>query len=67
MKQIFITTNRQKDNISFYENEPAILVTLDKADLPYLKEQEFSAFPAIYVLIGNNKRYIGQTADQAGL
>ena len=37
---------------------------MNREDFPYLKEQEFSKFPAVYVLIGQNKRYVGQTAGQ---
>lgn len=64
MKQIFIFSDTQKDNISYFEREPAILVSMNRNDLPYLKEQDFANYPAIYVLIGGNKRYVGQAAGQ---
>ncbi len=38
MKQIFIFSDTQKDNISYFEREPAILVSMSRSDLPYLKE-----------------------------
>ena len=38
---------------------------MTKGDFPYLKEQEFSNYPAVYVLIGGNKRYVGQAAGQS--
>lgn len=65
MKQIFIFSDTQKDNISYFEREPAILVSMSRSDLPYLKEQDFSNYPAVYVLIGGNKRYVGQAAEQS--
>ena len=65
MKQIFIFSDTQKDNISYFEREPAILVSMSRSDLPYLKEQDFSNYPAVYVLIGGNKRYVGQAAGQS--
>ncbi|ANE39644.1 GIY-YIG nuclease family protein [Listeria monocytogenes] len=64
MKQIFIFSDSQKDNISYFEREPAILVSMSRSDLPYLKEQDFASFTAVYVLIGGNKRYVGQAAGQ---
>lgn len=65
MKQIFIFSDTQKDNISYFEREPAILVSMSRSDLPYLKEQDFSNYPAVYVLIGGNKRYVGQAVGQS--
>ena len=65
MKQIFIFSDTQKDNISYFEREPAILVSMSRGDLPYLKEQDFANYPAVYVLIGGNKRYVGQAAEQS--
>ena len=59
MKQIFIFSDSQKDNISYFEREPAMLVSMNLSDLPYLKEQDFASHTAIYVLIGGNKRYVG--------
>lgn len=59
MKQIFIFSDSQKDNISYFEREPAMLVFMNRSDLPYLKEQDFASHTAIYVLIGGNKRYVG--------
>ena len=38
---------------------------MSRSDLPYLKEQDFSNYPAVYVLIGGNKRYVGQAAGQS--
>lgn len=65
MKQIFIFSDTQKDNISYFEREPAILVSMSRSDLPYLKEQNFANYQAVYVLIGGNKRYVGQAAGQS--
>ncbi|MFS9271942.1 hypothetical protein QM457_07525 [Streptococcus timonensis] len=65
MKQIFIFSDTQKDNISYFEREPAILVSMSRSDLPYLKEQDFANYQAVYVLIGGNKRYVGQAAGQS--
>jgi hypothetical protein len=38
---------------------------MTKGDFPYLKEQEFSIYPAVYVLIGGNKQNVGQAAGQS--
>ncbi len=65
MRNIFITRNRENDNISVYEKEPAVVVTLDRKDLPYLKNLSYANNPGIYILIGENQRYIGQTAGQS--
>ncbi|MDR2832744.1 MAG: GIY-YIG nuclease family protein [Streptococcaceae bacterium] len=65
MKQIFIFSDTKKDNISYFEREPAILVSMSRSDLPYLKEQDFANYPAVYVLIGGDKRYVGQAAGQS--
>ena len=56
MKQIFIFSDSQKDNISYFEREPAMLVSMNRSDLPYLKEQDYESHTAIYDLIGGNKR-----------
>ena len=34
MKQIFIFSDSQKDNISYFEREPAMLVFMNRSDLP---------------------------------
>jgi hypothetical protein len=65
MRNIFITRNRENDNISVYEKEPAVVVTLDRKDLPYIKNLSYANNPGIYILIGENQRYIGQTAGQS--
>ena len=46
MKQIFIFSDSQKDNISYFEREPAMLVFMNRSDLPYLKEQDFASMKA---------------------
>lgn len=38
---------------------------MSRSDLPYSKEQDFANYPAVYVLIGGNKRYVGQDAGQS--
>lgn len=65
MKQLFIVSDNQEDTISYVEREPAILVSMSRSDLPSLKEKDFASFPAVYVLMGGNKRYIGQAAGQS--
>ena len=54
MKQIFRFSDSQKDNISYFERQPAMLVFMNRSDLPYLKEQDFARHTTIYVLIGRN-------------
>jgi len=42
MRNIFITRNRENDNISVYEKEPAVVVTMDRKDLSYLKKLSYA-------------------------
>ena len=37
---------------------------MSRNDLLFLKEQDFASFPAIYILIGGDRRYVGQVAGQ---
>ncbi|MCL2114428.1 MAG: hypothetical protein FWH31_10875 [Streptococcaceae bacterium] len=64
MRNIFITRNRDNDNISVYEKEPAVVITADRSDLSYLKNLSYANNPGIYLLLGENKRYVGQAAGQ---
>lgn len=63
MKHIYLFTDNQKDNITYFKSEIAYLVTMNIDDMPYLKEQDFADYSGIYVLIGDNKRYIGQACS----
>lgn len=63
MKHIYIFTDNQKDNITYFRTEIAYLVTMTIDDLPYLKKQEFANYSGIYILIGDNKRYVGQACS----
>ena len=64
MKSIYIHWGNDEDSITYFEKDPYFVVSMNRSDLPYLKQMDLADFPAIYVLIGDDKRYIGQTAGQ---
>lgn len=62
VRNIFITNDNQ-DDISIYEKEPIYVVNFKRDDFKKLKKVEESKKPGIYILIGENKRYVGQASD----
>ena len=42
MKQIFIFSDLKNNVWCYFEREPAMLVFMNRSDLPYLKEQDFA-------------------------
>ena len=63
MRHILITTDRKSDNISVFQEEPAIIVMANRDDLPALKKLETASQAGIYILLGENKRYVGQASN----
>lgn len=62
VRNIFITNDNQ-DDISIYEKEPIYVVNFKRDDFKNLRRVEESQKPGIYILIGENRRYVGQASD----
>lgn len=60
---IFINRESGKDNISIFYDEPTFLVIANKDDLPTIQLIDESKKPGIYILLGENKRYVGQASN----
>ncbi|EQA07999.1 GIY-YIG nuclease family protein [Glaesserella parasuis] len=59
-----IISDRSKDNITVYTKEPAFLVIADRTDLKALKYLEEANKAGIYILLGENQRYVGQASNK---
>lgn len=59
-----IVTDRGRDNITVYTKEPAFFVIADRTDFNALKNLEEANKAGIYILLGENKRYIGQASGK---
>lgn len=59
-----IVTDRGRDNITVYTKEPAFFVIADRTDFNALKHLEEANKAGIYILLGENKRYIGQASGK---
>lgn len=55
-----IVSDRSKDNITVYTKEPVFLAIADREDLKVLKDLEEANKAGIYILLGENRRYVGQ-------
>ena len=51
-----------RNNTIFYD-EPTFVVIANKDDLPAIQLIEESQKPGIYILLGDNKRYVGQASN----
>ena len=60
---IFINRESGNDNISIFYDEPTFVVIANKDDLPAIQLIEESQKPGIYILLGDNKRYVGQASN----
>jgi len=60
---IFINRESGNDNISIFYDEPTFVIIANKDDLPSIQLIEESQKPGIYILLGDNKRYIGQASN----
>ncbi|MFA9489268.1 MULTISPECIES: GIY-YIG nuclease family protein [unclassified Mannheimia] len=59
-----IVTDRGRDNITVYTKEPAFFVIADRTDFNALKNLEEANKAGIYILLGENRRYIGQASGK---
>ncbi|CAH1855193.1 hypothetical protein SAMN05216341_1058 [Leuconostocaceae bacterium R-53105] len=62
-RHIFISQESTNDHISIFYNEPIFIVTADKNDLAKLSLLDEAHKPGIYILIGHQRRYIGQASS----
>lgn len=62
VKHIVIVSDRKQDNVSVYTEEPAFVAIADRQDMNALKKLNEANRAGIYILIGEDKRYIGQSA-----
>jgi hypothetical protein len=60
---IFINRESSNDNISIFYDEPTFVVIANKDDLATIQLIDESKKPGIYILLGDNKRYIGQASN----
>lgn len=63
-KHIIITSDRKKNNVSVYSQEPAVVVVADREDLNSLKVLDEANQAGIYILIGETQRYVGQASSE---
>ena len=60
---IFINRESGNDNISIFYDEPSFVVIANKDDLTSIQLIDESKKPGIYILLGADKRYIGQASN----
>lgn len=59
-----IVTDRGRDNITVYTKEPAFFAIADRSDFNALKNLEEANKAGIYILLGENRRYVGQASGK---
>ncbi|CAJ2230903.1 GIY-YIG nuclease family protein [Fructilactobacillus sanfranciscensis] len=60
---IFINRESGNDNISIFYDEPSFVVIANKDDLASIQLIDESKKLGIYILLGGDKRYIGQASN----
>lgn len=60
---IFINRESGNDNISIFYDEPSFVVIANKDDLASIQLIDESKKTGIYILLGDDKRYIGQAPN----
>lgn len=61
-KIVKIVRTEATDDVSVYLEDPTFVVTANRTDLGTLDHLEWGNRPGIYILIGDNKRYVGQAS-----
>lgn len=61
-KFVKIVRTEAADDVSVYLEDPTFVVTANRSDLGTLDHLEWGNRPGIYILIGENKRYVGQAS-----
>ncbi|MGT2926466.1 GIY-YIG nuclease family protein [Streptococcus cuniculipharyngis] len=62
VQHTIIAADNGKDNITVYTKEPGVVTSAHRSDLNALRQLPEAQKAGIYILIGENKRYIGQAA-----
>lgn len=65
VKLIEITQDKQVDKIALYRDGLSFLMIAERSDLNTLKQTREARFPGLYILMGKDKRYVGQTTTIA--
>ncbi len=62
VKHIVVVSDNSHDNITVYTEEPAFVVLADRDDLDKLNTLDEANRAGIYILFGENQRYVGQAS-----
>lgn len=62
VKHIVVVSDNSPDNITVYTEEPAFVVLADRDDLDKLNTLDEANRAGIYILFGENQRYVGQAS-----
>ncbi|MDG3132855.1 GIY-YIG nuclease family protein [Streptococcus suis] len=65
VKHIIVVSDNNRDNLTIYTEEPAFVAIAERNDLNSLKQLEEAQKAGIYILMGEEKRYIGQATQLA--
>lgn len=63
VKHIIVVSDNSRDNITIYTEEPAFVGIAERSDMNALKNLEEASKAGIYILMGEEKRYIGQATN----
>lgn len=63
-KRIFISQEGIDNSISIFHVEPITIVIADRKDLNGVAKLEEAHMPGIYILLGENRRYVGQASGE---
>ena len=58
---MLIVSDGKKNSIKIYTEEPVFVIRASRDDLMDLKDLDETNSPGVYVLIGGNNRYVGQS------
>lgn len=63
VKHIIVVSDNSRDNITIYTEEPAFIAMAERGDLNALRTLDEANKAGIYILMGEEKRYIGQATN----
>lgn len=63
VKHIVIVSDRGQDNIAIYREEPAFVIIAERGDTNNLRHLPQAQLAGLYILMGEDKRYIGQATN----
>ena len=61
-KIVKVVRTEATDDVAVYLEDPTFVVTANRSDLGTLAHLEWGNRPGLYVLVGGNKRYVGQAS-----